>query len=510
MLRGKISYISTQNVYVKFDNTEGIAIGDTLFAISKGKLTPSILVKNISSISCVGISLGGVKLALSNEIIANIKPKNHENIDLLHPVKSNESVNANDQAIKSITATVNDKKLKSRFDGRFSVSSYSNFSNVKSNQRYRYNLSLNADHIKNSKFSAESYISLTHLSNELSYIGSNISKYLKVYSLAVKYDIDSTSTVSLGRRINVNMANIGAVDGLQYEKRIKNFTYGGVVGFRPDYYDYSFNPHLLQVGAFVSHNVQKENGYMQTSFALFNQTNNLKTDRRFGYFQHSNSLLKNLDFFGSAEFDFYTMNNLQPTTIFDLTSTYLSLRYRPWRPLSLFLSYDARKNIYYYETFKNQIDSILDKETRQGWRFQFNYRPFKFMSWGGSAGYRYQKSDPKPAINANSYLSFPQVPFLNVSAMLNATLLRSNYTNGMVYGASFSRDIIPGIIYGDVEYRMVNYQFNNSTSTLLQNIGELSLTWRIAKKLSLSSDFEATFEGGNNTQRIFLNLTQRF
>jgi len=30
-LNGKVSFITTQNVYVKFDNTEGILVGDTLY-----------------------------------------------------------------------------------------------------------------------------------------------------------------------------------------------------------------------------------------------------------------------------------------------------------------------------------------------------------------------------------------------------------------------------------------------------------------------------------------------
>jgi hypothetical protein len=248
---------------------------------------------------------------------------------------------------------------------------------------------------------------------------------------------------------------------------------------------------------------------MQTSRAGFDQMHQFKTDRRFAYFQHSNSLLKKVDLFCSFEFDFYTLKNLQPTNTFDLTSTYISLRYKPFKKLSLFVSYDARKNVYYYETFKNQIDSIIDKETRQGLRFQFTYRPAKFLTWGGSAGYRFQQSDPTPSINAYNYLNYSQIPVILTSVSLNATLLKSNYIDGTVYGISLSRDILYGKVYTELEYRLVNYTYKNSNVQLRQDIAELSLSWRIAKKLTLSADFEATHEKDNNFGRIYLSLTHR-
>jgi hypothetical protein len=351
---------------------------------------------------------------------------------------------------------------------------------------------------------------LTHKSNELSLIGQDINKYLKIYSLAIKYDFSKSTNLSIGRKINLNMANIGAVDGLQFETVHRNFTYGAVVGSRPDYYDYSFNPNLMQFGVFAGHNIQTDNGYMQTSLAIFDQTNKFITDRRFAYIQHSNSLLRKLDLFCSFEFDFYTLKNLQPTNTFDLTSTYVSLRYKPVKNLSLFISYDARKNVYYYETFKNQIDSIIDRETRQGLRFQFNYRPFKNFSWGGFAGYRFQKSDPVPSINANSYLGYSQLPFILTSVTVDATLLKTNYIDGMVYGIRLSRDILYGKVYTELQYRLVNYTYKNTHISLRQDIAELSLSWRIAKKLTLSGDYEATYEKDNNLGRIYLNLTKRF
>lgn len=503
ILNGKVSYISSQNVYVKFENTEGIQIGDTLFTVVNEKTEPILIVSSLSSISVVAIPFSTNTVTAGSQIIAKkriLKPDVSADKLKISPA-------VNDEAIIEAFKKEKEKEPKARFDGRLSVSSYSNLSeNYTFNQRFRYNLSLNAEHIANSNFSADTYISFTHKLGE----AIDLNNSLKIYSLAVKYDIGKTATISLGRKINMNMANIGAVDGLQFEQKSKNFTYGALVGSRPDYFDYSFNPNLLQFGAFVSHNIQKEAGNMQTSFAVFNQMNNFKTDRRFAYIQHINSLVKNVDLFCSAEIDFYTMVNMQPTNSMELTSTYISLRYKPWKKLSMSLSYDARKNVYYYETFKNMIDSILDKETRQGFRFNTIYRPFKYVILGGTAGYRFQKSDSIPAMNANGYLSYTQIPGINASFTLNAIALKTRYNNGMIYGASLSKDLFKGKIYSELSYRYVNYTNLNRSSTTIQNIGELSLSWRIAKKLTLSADFEGTLEKNNNLGRIYINISQRF
>ena len=508
LIKGSITFHSSQNVYVSFDNTEGIQIGDTLFSEVKGWDVPVLLVKSLSSTSCMCLPLSNLKID-ETAFIKALVPTTVETTPTHQTVKELEvTKSVNSDAIHTVIQGKKDFKPLPRFDGRVSVTSYSNLSGATSNQRFRYNLSINAQNIDSSAFSAETYLSFSHRLGD--WVG--IADALKVYSLAVIYRAGKNASFTLGRKINLNMANIGAVDGLQYEYTHKTMTYGILGGSRPDTYNYGFNPNLLQFGAFISQNQQTKFGNMQTSLAVFNQMNNFKTDRRFAYLQHSNTLLRNLSVFASAEVDFYTLVNLQPTATFDLTSTYVSLRYKPIDNLSLSLSYDARKNIYYYETFKNQIDSIIDRETRQGFRFNFNYHPFKKVVWGGNAGYRYKKSDKTPAVNANTFLSYTQVPWIDSYATLDVTYLKSSYLNGMVYGASLSRDFLDGKLYGELMYRLVNYNNTNATSTLLQNIAECSLSWRMAKKLMLSVDFEGTLEAKpvGNSARVYLSLTQRF
>ena len=74
----------------------------------------------------------------------------------------------------------------------------------------------------------------------------------------------------------------------------------------------------------------------------------------------------------------------------------------------------------------------------------------------------------------------------------------------------FSRDLLPGKLYGGISYRYVDYKFVNSEAPLVQNMGEIDLNWQIMKKLSVSLTCEGTFEKNQNFNRVYVNLTQRF
>src|ERR1035437_1698420 len=138
--------------------------------------------------------------------------------------KSKEAISVNDQAIASGSKNSESKKPKGALDGRISLSTYlNNTSDSTVNSIFRLNLSLNAEHIANSNISAECYMSLTKkntyspvisMADSLTFINyqNNSPLDLKIYNLAVKYDLNKTMSILFGPKININLANIGAVD----------------------------------------------------------------------------------------------------------------------------------------------------------------------------------------------------------------------------------------------------------------------------------------------------------
>jgi len=515
---GTISFITAQNVYVKFESTENIVVGDTLFAIQETKIIPVLIVKDLSSISCVCAPISKKQLSVADKIITRQKivqppKKDIVAIAIVVPVVNPLGIKTDTTSVKKELPT----ELKQNIKGRISLSSYSNFSNVSDfSQRMRYTFSLNALNISDSKLSAEAYISFVHKYKEWSEVKDDIFNGLKIYSLSANYAFNKNNNIWFGRKINPMLSNVGAIDGIQYETKFKSITAGVFAGTRPDYMNYSFNANLLQYGGYIGHDYITAKGNMQSSVAFVEQKNNGNTDRRFAYLQHSNSLIKNLFFFGSIEFDLFNkVINTQDSTYTqdnkpNLSNLYVSLRYKVIKQLSLSLSYSNRQNIVYYETYKSIIDQLLEQSAMQGYMFQVNCHPGKKLSFGANAGYRFSKQDPRPSKNLYSYFTYSNVPWLNASATISATFMETSYINGSIYSLGLSRDLIPGKVYGGIGYRYVNYKFVNNETPLVQNMGEINLTWRLMKKLSCSLNYEGTFEKGRNYNNIYVNITQRF
>jgi hypothetical protein len=511
-LEGKVTYITSQHVYVRLNSMKDISEGDTLY-IRQGDIdVPALQIKNLSSVSCVCVPLLTDVFKVSDDVYAYLK------VDIpSEGLEEQASIDATQitevlEADSSQEDSANKKQLKQEISGRLSLSSYSNFANEEADmsQRMRYTFSMRANNLGNSKLSAESYLSFAHTNSNWEEVMDNIFKGLKIYNLSLKYDFSESMHLSFGRKINPKLSSVGAIDGLQFEKSFRAITVGAIVGSRPDYVDYSVNLDLLQYGIYLGHEYSGKKGNMQSTFAFIEQTNQSMTDRRFAYFQHTNMLIKNLFLFASAEVDLYKIVDDVQETTFDLSNTYLSLRYRIIRPLTVGLSYSNRNPVIYYETYKDFLERLLESEALQGWRFRTTYRPAKNLFIGVNAGYRFRKDDPRPSKNLSGTLTYSHVPGIGASVTLSSTWLETSYINGMVYGAGISRDLVPGKLSGGLKYQYVDYLYVNSEMALIQNVIEANLSWMIYRKLLLSVYYEGTFEKELPYHRLYINISKRF
>ncbi len=482
---------------------------------SGNRLIPALIVDNLSSTSCVCRSVSNITFTPSDLIFAKVlknageKPGSAKDV----PVKEVQPVIVSDSSLDKTEK----KEYPESIRGSISAYSYSDFSNTPgdNSQRFRYTLSLDAKNIADSKFSFENYVSFRHKAGDWGEVKSDIFNALKIYTLAAKYDINKTTNISLGRSINPSISSIGAMDGLQFQKTFNKISAGIVAGTRPDYTDYGFDVKLLQFGAWAAFKTNKEGKYTESSFAFMQQMNSGKTDRRFAYFQHSNSLIKNVSFFGTLEIDLYELqtdilHNETSKSTFNPTGVYLSLRYRASKSFSLSGSYDARKNVIYYETYKTFLDRILETELRQGFRLQANYRVTKDIMFGVQSGYRYLKTDPIPSKNVYGYLTYNQIPAVGITATVSATWLESAYMNGIIIGGRLSKDLLQDKIQTGLGYRYVDYNLPENKLSILQNIAEADISWQLYDKLSFSVNYEGIFEQADHYNRFYLLVRKRF
>lgn len=510
-LVGKVSFVSSQNIYVRFKSSEGISVGDTLYIAAGDTLAPVLIVNSLSSVSCLCSAISEHPVPVDHIIIARIKADRPETDQV---TEAGTAVASVQPGIK--TDSVNPERKaadkKQMVWGSISLNSYSDFSDtdVPDIQRFRYTLSLKAREIGGSRFSFETYASFRHKAGEWEEVQDDLFSALKIYNLSIRYDLNESTTFSLGRRINPRIASMGATDGIQFEKSVKNFAFGLLAGSRPDYQNYGFDPTLFQYGAYISYRTNYSGQFTESSVAYVEQTNDFKTDRRFIYFQHSNNLIRNLNFFSTVELDLFSLVNDVPETTFDLSGLYLSLSYRMSSRFSVSGSYDARKNVIYYETYKTFTDRIMEEGMRQGYRLSGNWRISGKMALGLRAGYRFLKSDPFPSRSLSGYYTYSNIGGLNLSATASGNYIETSYINVSIAGLSLLKDFSGGKFQSGIGYRLVNNRIIENGNDLLQHVGEVSIWWQVMEKLSFSANYEGTFEKGNDFQRIYIQLRKGF
>ena len=288
MEEGSVSYISNVHVYVKFANTGTLREGDTISMFVDGKYVPSLIVKKASTVSCVTTPMDKDQKFKIGDKVAYAPNSTRQEETVIHEVKKNDQNQVISNVVtpdSNVQETAERVRLrKQSMSGRFTASTNASISDSDNNyQRMRLAMSFNVNEIGGSGFSVQNYITYRH---RYGVDQSNIGFYddFKIYALNISYSADSVNAFSLGRKINNRISNMGAIDGFQYERRMGKMVVGALAGSRPDYTNYTFNPTLFQIGAYVSHEQMGKNGLTQSSLAIVEQQNNSKTDRRFAYF----------------------------------------------------------------------------------------------------------------------------------------------------------------------------------------------------------------------------------
>lgn len=510
IVKGTVSYISAQNIYVKFESTEGIEIGDTLYLKEKNSYIPALVVDHKSSTSCAGFSITNKKIEI-NTLLYAFTP-GHTEEQLLHQDSS--SVISSVTPIDTPTTIVTKRTLipVPTLSGKLSVQSYSNFSNNGNRfdyQQWRYTFQLNADRIGNSNFSYSNYLSFAYRADDWQRVSSDLFEALRVYDLAIRYNFNERTFIWFGRHLNNKISSISSIDGLQFEAGTNQWSFGLAAGTRPDFKNMEFNSKLFEYGVYVNREELLGNGNMQNTLGYFEQTNDFKTDRRFLYFQHSSSAIKNTRLFLSTEVDIYKKELGESKTEPTLTSIYSSISIRPSNYFSIMLSYDARKNVIYYETFKSLADSIIENETRQGFRSRLTIKPVRNLFLGADYGYRFRPGDLKPSNNYGGYLTYSQIPAIETSVTVSFNRLSSSFTDGDNWSANISRTLINGIDIW-LGYRYTNYKFRTGINDLKQHSGSVNLSTFLLKPILLNFTYEGIFEDIHTSGRFLANITYRF
>ncbi len=506
---GQVTFLTTSNIYVRFDDTTPIKIGDSL-KISPGGIA-CLVVKSKSSTSCVCAAVGDCEIEKGDDVIYAYVPLKDsgepENTVLDEgPLEKDPA-----QAILLPEKPPEELSYKEQLRGSLAGSSY-HLLNSDREDRHQFmaRLALNAQHINESRYSFDTYLTYRQLLEDNASNNLPENHYFRVYNLNVRMDATPSPAFTLGRAINPKASSLGAIDGLQAEKYLGNAFLGAIIGFRPDILDYGFNREQLQYGGYVGLITEGSDSRSETTLGFMEQRGRADIDRRYAYLQHSSNLWTDLNLFAVAELDLFS--KVAYTTSIDprLTNLYVSARYRVSRKFNLALSYDSRKQILYYETFQSEIERLLDEDlARQGLRARLNLRPFKNIYAGLSYAKRFQSDNQNSSNNIHGFITFSRLPATGGRASLSYNRNTSNYLESNIGSFRYSRDLVENKLYGDLYYRFVHYQYNNLRDPLEQHYMGTNLTYHINRNLLLSISGEYTTYNEENNYRIYTRIVQR-
>ena len=511
LVMGTVTFVSSDKVYVKFNSTKDIIEGDTLIVSNPNGFQPCLIVQNKSSNSVVCNTIFKCELQQKDLVFFRVPL-----IETNEPGEVDEDVtqDARNELMENLKPVQRNRQSfinKQRINSRVSVASYSNFSQQdESLHRMMYRINFNGSNISNSRISLEANVNYRHHLSDVSTTSSRLDGVFRFYNAAIKYEKNNDYTVWLGRKINPYISNLGAIDGLQIQKQFQRIYIGIISGFRPDFQDYGLNFDLFENGIYVGYKKRKLKNSSQTTLGILEQRNSGSIDRRFLYFQHSSTFNRKINLFASFDADIYKKLNGISETSLRLTNLYINARYRFNKKINLSLSYDNRKNVIYYETYKSDIDRFLDDEARQGVRARLNIKPIKFVNIGISYSYRFQLSSINKSNNFNMYLNWSRLPGIGGSASINFNFNKTNYLDGKIYAFRHYRDLISGKLSAELYFRYVDYTYLTFETKSTQEIFGSNLSYRFNRNFALYLFGEITMDNNRNLYRINTKVINRF
>jgi len=505
---GTITYVSSQNFYVRFENTSGVSVGDTVYLSESGTQAGTIKYLSSQSAACTYFSTAGVELNSRVYVVTSTIKKDQQPNKTTEAVNNPPLWNAQSGGNNNISASENTVDLGGRFSIRSFINSSSNAKHSQT-QYWRYGLSLRSSKFGINNLEFQATATYGYRADSWKNSGS-VWNNLKVYDFFFSYKPTVSLQIQAGRIRNQNLYSLSTFDGLLFDYTFSKFQVGTFVGSHPDWQNMGVNIKLMQYGAFLSREDSLGRLYMNNTLSFANQTHSGKTDRRFLYFLHR-SRTTDFSFAVSSEFDLYQVEMNTPKSIFKPTSIYASASYRFDRKLSFDLSYDARRTIYYFDSFKSTIDSILDTRMRQGVRLGAYYQWSRTFSVGLNGGFANQPGDVHPSFNGGTSVSFTELTNLNFSIVGDFTYLQSNFLNGFSYGVKVSKSFLANTLTAGFGFRRVDYLFARNTSDgVSQNIFDADAHWLIFKSLYLNFSYEFVSEKRISANRIFMGVSQSF
>ncbi|MEW6411738.1 MAG: hypothetical protein AB1483_04595 [Candidatus Zixiibacteriota bacterium] len=326
-------------------------------------------------------------------------------------------------------------------------------------------------------------------------IGQDTDEWIhQVYELGFFHEVEgSKAEWAIGRVLSPYVRGIGYVDGGYLAHQIhRNFKIGLAGGTAPDMVSSEPNFDRRKFGLFAAF----ETGAYQTRRLAFTAAVSTEYDRStvsrdFLYFQATFSKYQLLSLYQSVEIDFNRDWRYDKTgDRFTFTNYYANATINITKDASVFFSYDARKNIRYFETMDTP-DSLFNDDYHQGIRAGLNLRFTDRISFRGNAGIRFRDGLPEDNRFVSATLRLSRFPLPKHSMTLMMSIVETQFTTGyrpmITYRLPISRRLAFNITGS-------SYIYKTGSKTTSYYYADASTYYSFARRYYLAGTFRQYFD----------------
>ena len=220
----------------------------------------------------------------------------------------------------------------------------------------------------------------------------------------------------------------------------------------------------------------------------------------------------NFNLFSSVEMDLYSLNSDLTQGGSRLTNLHISSHFRVHKSVRLSVSYDTRRQIIFYETYRTYLERLIaDDEARQGIRARINWKPMKGVKVGFSYGKRYQNSLQNASDNYNVYASIRNLPLIRGVLSGNINVNQSAYLNSASTTIRHNRYFFKNKVNVSNYLRTVVYTYNpERETTIVQQFLGTNMNYMFGDNWSAGALAEFSLRKAEYKGRINLRITKRF